>query len=79
MAEKQSAFDKAQSAKARERATEAEQVWAATAAEEKATADKTARLKALRLERERQESADAPAPKKRAAAKPKIRRAKSSY
>jgi hypothetical protein len=79
MAEKQSAFGKAQSAKARERATEAEQAWTEAEAEAKATEDKTARLKALRQERDRKEAAETPAPKKRGAPKPKIRRGKSSY
>jgi hypothetical protein len=64
--------------KKQQQAAEAEQVWAEAAAEAQATVDRTAQLKALRLERDRKEADEAPAPKKRAAAKPKIRRAKSS-
>jgi ATPase subunit of ABC transporter with duplicated ATPase domains len=64
--------------KKKQLAAEAEQVWAQVGAEAQVLDDNTARLRALRLERDRQEAADAPAPKKRAPAKPKIRRAKSS-
>jgi len=75
----QTAFGRAQSAKARERAKEAEQAWAEVSAVATATQDKTARLKALRLERDQRDAASLTAPKKRAAARPRIRRAKSSY
>ena len=64
--------------KKQQQAAEAEQVWAEAAAGAQATDDRTAQLKALRLERDRKEAAEAHAPKKRAPAKPKIRRAKSS-
>jgi len=53
----QSAFGRAQAAKARERATEAEQAWAEVSVEETAVEEKTARLKALRLERDQQHAA----------------------
>jgi hypothetical protein len=75
----QSAFGRAQSAKAREQAKEAEQAWAEVSAEATATEDKTARLKALRLERDQQDAVTITAPKKRAGAKPKVRRGRSSY
>jgi hypothetical protein len=75
----QTAFGRAQSAKARERAKEAEQARAEVSAVATATQDKTARLKALRLERDQQDAANLAGPKKRAAARRKIRRAKSSY
>ena len=65
--------------KKQQQAAEAEQVWAEAAAGKAGQNANTARLKALRQERDRKEAAEAPAPKKRAAAKPKIRRAKSSY
>lgn len=79
MAEKQrSPLAQARAEKAEQRASEAEQVRAEVAAEARAVDDKTARLRALRLERDRQDGTEKPAPKKRAAAKPKIRRAKSS-
>jgi hypothetical protein len=64
--------------KKQQQAAEAQQVWAEAAAEAQATENRTARLKALRLERDHKEAAEAPAAKKRAPAKPKIRRAKSS-
>jgi hypothetical protein len=64
--------------KKKQQAVEAEQVWAEAAAEAQASDDRTAQLKALRLERDRKEAAEAPVPKKRAAPKPNIRRAKSS-
>jgi hypothetical protein len=65
--------------KKQQQAAEAEQVWAEAAAEKAGQDANSARLKTLRQERDRKEAAEAPAPKKRAAAKPKIRRAKSSY
>jgi hypothetical protein len=64
--------------KRKQQAAEADQVWAEAAAEKAGQEVNTARLKALRQERDRKEAAEAPAPKKRAPAKPKIRRAKSS-
>jgi hypothetical protein len=74
----QSALGKAPSA-ARERAREAEQAWADVSADAMATEHKTARLRALRLERNQHDAAKLAAPKKRVAARPKIRSAKSSY
>ena len=78
MTKKPTSFDRAQSAKALERAAEAEQAWAEVAAETNAQNDKTARLKALRLERDQKEAAEKPSPAKRNR-KPRVRRAKSNY
>jgi hypothetical protein len=80
MAQKQrSPAGLARDEKKQQQAAEAEQVWAEAAAEKAGQDANTARLKTLRQERDRKEAAEAPAPKKRAVAKPKIRRAKSSY
>jgi hypothetical protein len=80
MAQKQrSPASLARDEKKQQQAGEAEQVWAEAAVEKAGQDANTARLKTLRQERDRKEAAEAPAPKKRAVAKPKIRRAKSSY
>jgi hypothetical protein len=57
---------------------EAEAVWKQVRAEEKSTNDKTARLRALRLAKELEESREAEPPKRKAAAATRVRRSRVS-